>query len=85
MFSFAPTNHVAHAGPRGVVAHGVPGLVELQPEILDDRRPEPVAVLERASEQCLEVGEPVPAHKARDVRIGERLRVRCPNHLGHGG
>ena len=70
--------------PARVVADPFPRLGEVEPEVLDDRGPEPLRLLLRAAQQLRVALEAVPAHEPGDVRMGERRFVRCPDHLGHG-
>ena len=63
----------------------LPGLEELEPEVLDGRRPEPLRLLDRARDELPVGREPVPPHQPDDVRVLERLLVRAPDHLCHGG
>ncbi len=62
----------------------LPGLEELEPEVLDGRRPEPLRLVDRARDELPVAREPVPPHQPDDVRVLERLLVRAPDHLCHG-
>src|SRR5215211_8159855 len=73
-------------GPFGAlreIGDPVPWLRELDPHVLDRRRPEPVRVLLRALLELPVVVEAVSAHETDDVRAGEDVRGRLPDELPH--
>ena len=47
MFSRAPTNHVVHSMPREASSTASHGSDELDAEVVDDRRPEPLGLVDR--------------------------------------
>ena len=84
MFSFAPTNHVAHSGPREssqTVCHGSSSSRARSSTTAGQNQSR--SSIERAR-NAWKSSIAVPAHEARDVRLGKRLVVGRPDHLGHG-
>ena len=75
-----PGNHVVHSGPRESSKTRVPRLRELEPDVLDRERPEPVGVLgrarARAAAQSAAAGAP---DEPRRVRVLDDLRRRAPD------
>ena len=67
---------------RGV-EHLSPRLGELETEILDDERPEPLRLLGGAPDERRIVGDAGPREQARDVRARSGGSVGAPDDLGH--
>ena len=61
----------------------IPGLRELEPHVLDRRRPEPLRILLGSAHELPVVVEAVLAHQPDDVRPREGLLVGLPDELGH--
>ena len=66
-----PTNQVAHSGPLASVEHALPRLRELDAEIVDDRGPESLGILDRDSDAAR--GNP---HSRAAASGASRLRAR---------
>ena len=68
--------------PR-VVDHVSPRLGELQPEILDQRGPEPIGLLDRDAVQIVITLDAEPACQPRQVGALGLLRGGRPDEVGH--
>src|SRR5919109_1001835 len=62
----------------------MPGLEELETEVLDDGRPEPLRIARGAPHQIAIVGETEAPHEPDDVRALEDAGVGLPDHLHDG-
>ena len=60
-----PTNQVVHSGPRESSSTCVHGASELEPEVLDDERPEPLGLVDRAPHQLGVARRPRPRSTRR--------------------
>ena len=68
----------------GEVDHLPPWLGELDPHVLDGRRPEPLGVVDRTLHELAVVVEAVTPHQPDDIRALQGLRIGLPHHFGHG-
>ena len=71
--------------PARVVEHLVPRLRELEPQVVDAERPEPVRVVLRAADELRVVRGARPAHEPRRVRVLDRRLVGRPHHVASRG
>ena len=55
------------------VEHALPGLRELDAEVVDDRGPEPLRLVDRAAVQLVVIRTAEPARQARHVRLLDEL------------
>ena len=55
------------------VEHALPRLRELDAEVVDDRGPEPLRLVDRAAVQLVVIRTAEPAHQARHVRVLDEL------------
>ena len=72
-------------GPAAVVEHAIPPRREFQPEIVDERRPETVRLINRNAVQLGVVHTVERTHQPRDVRLFDEVGGRCPADILHVG
>jgi hypothetical protein len=71
--------------PRARVEHALPRRRELEPEILDDLRPEALGLFDREAMELVVAVAPEPAPEPHDVRPLDALLGGSPDELAHLG
>ena len=72
-------------GAARAVEHRVPGLRELDPQVVDAEGPEPGRIVLRAADELVVVRGTRRAHEPGRVRVLDRRLVGRPNHVRHPG
>ncbi len=79
-----PTNHVAHSGPRDRSTTCVPAAREVEAEIVDDERPEPLGLVARAAHELRVAARTGAPLEAGHVGVLDGFGGWPPDDLGGG-